>query len=162
MSPADWFWNGAGTVVRTVVLGVASYAALVVAVRLSGKRTLSKLNAFDLVVTVALGSTLASMLLSPSTALAQGVAAFATLIGLQTLVAWLSSRSERVDSLVKSTPTLLLYQGRILDDALRAERVTEEEVRTAIREAGLSRVSEVEAVVLESSGSLSCVRRPDS
>lgn len=160
MSPSEWFWNGADAIVRTVVLGVASYAALVVAVRLSGKRTLSKLNAFDLIVTVALGSTLATMLLSPSTALAQGVIAFATLIGLQTLIAWLSSRSDRVDGLVKSNPTLLLYRGRILYDALRAERVTEEEVRTAIREAGLARMSDVEAVVLESNGSLSCVRRP--
>lgn len=73
-------WEG---LVRTAVVGVCAYVALIVLLRASGKRTLSKMNAFDLIVTVALGSVMATVLLSKDTALAQGILAFALLISLQ-------------------------------------------------------------------------------
>ena len=79
--------------------------------RVSGKRTLTKMNAFDLVVTVALGSTLATVLLTKSVALAEGLTAFVLLIFLQFVLTWLSVRSRAVSRLVKSEPTLLVYQG---------------------------------------------------
>lgn len=75
------------------MLGVLSYTALVVLLRTSGKRTLSKMDAFDFVVTIALGSTLASVMLSKNTSWAQGVVAFGLLITLQYAVTWLSVRS---------------------------------------------------------------------
>lgn len=82
-------WQGLG---RVVVVGILAYAALVFFLRVSGKRTLTKMNAFDLVVTVALGSTLATVLLSKDVALAEGLIAFAVLIALQFAVTWLSVR----------------------------------------------------------------------
>lgn len=139
---------------RTAILGIFAYFSLVLSLRISGKRTLSKLNAFDLVVTVALGSSLATILLSKDTSLLQGVLAFGLLIGLQYVVAWLSTRSERVASLVKATPALLLYRGRILDDTLRRERLTKEELYVAARSSGLERLEQADAIVLESDGSL--------
>lgn len=84
------FFNGWSHLIRTLVVGVLAYVALVLFLRISGKRTLSKLNAFDLVVTVALGSTLATILLNQDIAPAQGALAFLLLIGLQFIVAWLS------------------------------------------------------------------------
>ncbi|HWL80919.1 MAG TPA: hypothetical protein VNR89_08200 [Roseomonas sp.] len=87
-----------------------AYAVLVLMLRISGKRTLAKLNAFDLIVTVALGSTPATVLLNKSAALTGGVLAFVLLAGLQYVVAWLSARSDRFDDLVKSEPTLLLHE----------------------------------------------------
>lgn len=86
-----WFdtWLGLW---RVAVVGMCAYAALVVFLRTSGKRTLAKMNAFDLVVTVALGSTLATVLLSKDVALVEGVLAFAVLIALQFGIAWLSVR----------------------------------------------------------------------
>jgi uncharacterized membrane protein YcaP (DUF421 family) len=77
---------------RTLLVGSLAYAALVVLLRLSGKRTLSKWNMFDLVVTVAFGSTLATALLSKDTSLMQGVAAFALLVALQWALTWASVR----------------------------------------------------------------------
>ena len=84
---------------------------LLLLLRVSGKRTLTKMNAFDLVVTVALGSTLATVLLTKSVALAEGLTAFMLLIFLQFVLTWLSVRSRAVSRLVKSEPTLLVYQG---------------------------------------------------
>lgn len=150
-------WAGLG---RTLVIGVLAYAALVLLLRISGKRTLSKMNAFDLVVTVALGSTLATVLLSKDIALAEGVLAFAVLIGLQYLLAWLSIRSKKIQGLVKSEPSLLVYQGRFLESAMLRERVAKVEALAAIRSQGISNVEEVEAVVLETDGTFSVIRKP--
>ena len=84
---------------------------LLLLLRVSGKRTLTKMNAFDLVVTVALGSMLATVLLAKSVALAEGLTAFVLLIFLQFVLTWLSVRSRAGSRLVKSEPTLLVYQG---------------------------------------------------
>lgn len=69
-------WYG---LLRVLVVGVSAYVRLVALLRLTGKRTLSKMNAFDLIVTVALGSTLATVLLSGDVALAEGMLALALL-----------------------------------------------------------------------------------
>lgn len=155
-------FNGWYALLRVVIVGVLAYAALVVLLRVSGKRTLSKMNAFDLVVTVALGSTLATVLLSRDVALAEGVLAFALLIGLQLGITWLSVRSPWVEGLVKAEPSLLCFQGRLLRDAMRRERVTEAEVHAAVRAQGLGDVEDAGAVVLETDGGLTVLPRDDS
>ena len=145
---------------RTALVGAIAYMALVLMLRVSGKRTLSKMNAFDFVVTVALGSTLATVLLSSSVSLVRGVLAFAVLIFLQFFITWLSVRSPGFRRLVKAEPTLLLHKGEFLRGAMRRERVTEEEVRAALRAQGVAAVEEVEAVVLETESSFSVVMKP--
>lgn len=147
-------WSG---IYRTVIVGVLAYVGLVLLLRISGKRTLTKLNAFDLVVTVALGSTLATILLTEKVALAEGLAAFATLIGLQFLVTWTSVRLGVVRRLVRSEPSLLLRDGELLRGAMSRERITEDEIRSAIRSAGIEDPSRVSAVVLEADGELSVI-----
>jgi uncharacterized membrane protein YcaP (DUF421 family) len=143
---------------QTAITGIAAYIALVTFLRVSGKRTLSKMNAFDLVVTVALGSTLAAILTSPDTLLAEGLVALGILIGLQYAVAWSSLRFRWFEGMVKSTPTLLVYRGEIRDDAMRSQRVTRDEVLAALRNAGVSDLAQAGAVVLETDGSLSVIR----
>ena len=155
------FFDGWTGLLRVVVVGVLAYAGLVVLLRVSGKRTLSKLNAFDVVVTVALGSTFATILLSSDVALAEGLVAFALLIGLQLAITWLSVRWPVVQGLVKAEPRLLLHRGRPLPEALRQERVTLEEIDAAIRAQGTASREQVDAVVLETDGSLSVLARVD-
>jgi uncharacterized membrane protein YcaP (DUF421 family) len=142
---------------RTLVVGVLAYVALIVVLRSSGKRTLSKMNAFDLVVTVALGSTLATILLSRDTPLADGVVAFLVLAGMQRLITEVSLRSPFVARLVKAEPRALLYRGKVLQDALREERVLEEELQAALRAQGFARYEDTDLVVLETDGSFTAV-----
>lgn len=141
--------------VRILGVGATSYLALVILLRISGKRTLTKLNAFDLVVTVALGSTLATVLLNKSVTLSEGVLAMALLIFLQFAITWLSVRSEKTRRLVKAEPTLIIRDGSLLENALRRERVTREEVLAALRSHGVTDVRSVAAAVLETDGSIS-------
>jgi len=149
-------WYG---LLRVVVMTACTYAALIAVVRLSGKRTLAKMNAFDLVVTVALGSTLATIILSRTVSLAEGVLALVLLVALQFAGAWGAVRSRRFRRLVKAEPTLLLHDGRLLADAMARQRVTASEVRQAIRSQGIGAVEDVAAVVLETDGTLSVLTR---
>ncbi len=144
-------WSG---ILRVVIVGVVAYLAVLVMLRASGKRTLAKLSAFDFVVTIALGSTLSTILLSADVALAEGITAMALLIALQYIVAWLSARSHRVQALVKSQPTLV-YRDGFLPAAMRAARVSENDLRQAARTSGRTDLSGVAAIVLESDGTIS-------
>ena len=147
-------WGGLG---RVLLVGIFAYAAVVLMLRVSGKRTLSKMNAFDFVVTIALGSTLASLLLSKDVPLAEGLLALALLIALQWVVAWLAVRSRGWRKLIKSEPRLLAFRGELNEGALREERITADEVDSALRKAGLAALSDVEAVVLETDGTVSVI-----
>lgn len=153
---SDWY-----ALMRTVVNGTLAYLGLMLLLRISGKRTLSKMNAFDLIVTVALGSTLATILLSREVALAEGLTALGLLVGAQYVITWASVRSKTVEKWVKADPTMLYYEGRFLESALRRERVTETEILAAVRNQGLPNMDRVGAVVLETDGGLTVLQRSD-
>jgi len=156
------FFDSFSGVGRVVVVGILAYGALILLLRCSGNRTLSKMNAFDFIVTVALGSTLATILLSDKVALVEGVAAFIVLIGLQYVVTWLSVRSSRISGLVKGQPVLLYYEGQWLDDQMRRARVVRAEILAAAREQGVSSFDDVLAVVLETDGTCAVVKASDA
>ncbi len=151
-----WFdsWADLGRILAT---GAAAYLSLVVVLRISGKRTLAKLNAFDFVVTVALGSTLATTVLDSATSWADGLTALALLAVLQLVVAWLGSRFPSIRTVVTARPTYLLRHGVVLEEALRAQRVTRTELCQAVRASGTGDLQEVAAVVLETDGTLSVI-----
>ena len=153
-----YFFDGWSGPLRTLVIGVLAYVMLIVFLRLSGKRTLSKMNAFDFIVTVALGSTLASILLSRDVTLLQGGLALAQLIGLQWLVTWSSVRVQWVRKVVTGEPALLLLHGELLPEVMRRNRITQAEVRAALRHAGLERLQDAAAVVLETDASFSVIK----
>jgi uncharacterized membrane protein YcaP (DUF421 family) len=157
MNWQDMFFQEWSGILRTLVVGVLAYVSLVLFLRISGKRTLAKLNAFDLVVTVALGSTLSAILLQESIALAEGATALVLLITMQYLVTFTSVRSEKFAKLVRSEPALLVRNGVFCDQAMRSERITRDEAMSAVRASGGRSLSEVECLILESDGTLSVV-----
>lgn len=162
MNISDFFFDGWTPILRTILIGLASYVSLIAMLRISGKRTLSKMNMFDWVVSVAMGSVMASALVSKTVSYSQALTAFATLIGGQFVVTWLSVRSEAVANLVKADPTILYYKGRFYEAAMRRERVPHEEILSAIRQSGQGAPSEIAAVLLESSGELIVMNEVDA
>ncbi|MBP3950777.1 DUF421 domain-containing protein [Bacillus suaedae] len=154
-------FNDWETIGRTLLVGILAYLGLIVVLRSSGKRTLSKMNAFDLVVTVALGSTLATILLNKNVALAEGITAFGVLVGMQYMIAWLSVRSSKVSRLVKSTPELLYYNDQFLRTVMKKKRVLEVEILQAARSNGIGSMSSVDAVILETDGRISIIKKSE-
>lgn len=157
----DWLFKGWSSLLRILVVGILAYAGLLLILRISGKRTLSKMNAFDLVVTVALGSTLSTIIVSRQTGVADGLMALALLVFLQYAVARLSLRWSVFKRLIKAEPTLLFHQGNYLNQAMRQQRVNKDEVLSAIRSAGAASTDAVLAVVLEPDGSFTVIQGND-
>jgi len=144
-------WAGIG---RILITGVLAYAALIVMLRTSGKRTLSKFNAFDFIVTICLGSMLSSIIITKSVPLIEGVVALALLIALQFAITWLSVRFKPFENLIKSNPQLLVHRGVYQDKAMRDERISKEEITAALHANGKQEMSAQTSVVLETDGSL--------
>lgn len=156
MPPSIFFqgWNGP---LRIVVVGVLSYAALVLILRLTGKRVLSKLNAYDLVVTIALGSTLSSIILDRSIALIEGLTAIAVLVLLQLAVSWTTAHRPSLRRLVTADPALLLSKGELRREVMKRERVVESEVLQAVRDKGGRELADADVVILQSDGSMAVI-----
>ncbi len=140
-----------------IALVVGSSAAMltgiVAYIRIAGLRSFSKMSSFDFAVTVAFGSLLASVAMSRSS-LADGLAAGATLLGVQVVVAIGRSRFG-LSSIVDNQPLLLMANGRMLTDNLRIARVTPDDIRAKLREANALDYDQVHAVVLETTGDIS-------
>lgn len=157
------FFAGWTSLIRTALITAMSYVLLIALLRAFGKRTLSKMNAFDLIVTIALGSTLASVAVSKDVSLADGATVFILLISFQFIITYWSVRSRWLNRLIKSTPTLLVYKGEMLISLMKRERIAEDEIRAIIREKGLSCLTDVSAVILETDGSLTVLHhRPEN
>ena len=155
------FFDSWESLLRTFIITVLAYLSLIAMLRISGKRTLTQLNAFDFIITIALGSAFATVMLSKDVVLADGLLALFLLIGLQYLITSLSSAFPSVKNMITDKPTLLLYKGIIDNKALRTQRITEEELKEAIRKKGMQDISKVGAVILETAGELTVLTEFD-
>ena len=123
--------SGLGPILRTAISTSASYLALIVLLRVAGQRTLAKWYAFDLIVTVALGSTFANTVLAKDITVAQAVVGFIILVGLQFVISWIVLHWSPMRQAVNSPPSLVLQDGEFRNDAMRSQRVAEADVRGA-------------------------------
>ncbi|MHB8994997.1 MAG: DUF421 domain-containing protein [Armatimonadota bacterium] len=157
----DVLFSGWGSLLRVLIMAVSAYAALVLMLRLVGKRALAKMSAFDLVVTVAMGSVLGSAATNQNVTLVNVLAAYAVLLGLQYLVSFGIQRLDWFERLVKAEPTLLLHRGELLHSALREERISEAELLQAVRLQGIGSLKQAAAVVLETDGTFTVIAGAD-
>ncbi|WP_213423408.1 DUF421 domain-containing protein [Bhargavaea massiliensis] len=153
------FFGGWEDIGRILSTGVISYVLLIVCLRISGKRSLSKMNMFDFVVTIALGSVLATTLLDKKTSLASGISALGLLLLLQFLVSWMTVRWKTARNLIKGSPEALYAHGAFREEAMRKTRVHRTEILQSVREQGIASLEQVEAVILETNGDLSVVKK---
>ena len=157
-------FQGWEPLLRTAIGTTITYVALIVLLRVAGQRTLAKWYAFDLIVTVALGSTFANTVLTNSITVSQSLVGFVILVGLQFITAFVVVRWSYFRVVINPRPTLVLHCGKFIHDAMRSQRVAEADVRAAVRQKGIDRVEDVGAVVLEADGTFSVIKqlRPDS
>lgn len=150
-------WESLGHVALCAMI---AFLALFLFIRISGKRTLAKLNAFDFVVSVSLGSTMSSMMLLKTT-ISEGAVALIIIILLQYFLAFLSKKSNILEKAINSTPSLLFYNGKFLEQNMARELITEEEIYSEVRQFRLQNMDDVWAVVLELNGEMSVIKKSD-
>ena len=156
----DWLFAPPGDILKVIALSAAAFLAVAVLFRLAGTRAAGQMNNFDWIVTVAQGAIVGSVALGANTSLAEGTAAVLTLLGFQYALNWAGVRSERLRKTVYTSP-VLLYHGGFLRETMKKERVTEGEVRGAVRAAGMPDWDDVGAVVLEPGGEFSVLPKAD-
>lgn len=149
-----WF-NGWQPLLRIIVVGICSYIALIVLLRSAGKRTLSRMNAYDMVITMALGSILGKVLLSPELSISESVMAMFLLVGLQYSMSEAMCRFRWVRKIISARPSILYHDGDYNRTAMRRERVDKDEVEAAMHEKCIGDITAVDLVILENNGELS-------
>ena len=148
-------WNIA---VRTVIV----YGAVLVGLRLAGKREIGQMTAFDLVVILLIANGVQTAMVGPNNSVTGGLVAAGTLIALNALVAFLRERISWLRRAVEGSPTLLVNDGRVIDGNLRRENIGVDEVLMALREHGIDDPANVRAAILETDGSISVVAKDNA
>lgn len=159
----DWSWITTtwSDAAMTAVSALGIYAAVVLYTRLAGLRSFSKMSSFDFAMTVAIGSLIATTVLTADPPLLRAAAALATLYLLQFGVAWLRVRFDAVGHTVDNQAVLLMEDGRILEDAMRRAAVSRSDLIAKLREANVLRLEQVRAVVMETTGDISVLHADD-
>jgi len=141
---------------RGLLLAALALAWVVLLVRINGLRSFSKMTNFDFVATVAVGSLLAGAAQSTGwPGLVQASAAMAGLFLVQRAVASIRKRSDGFEEAMQNEPILLMRDGQVFEDALAESRVARGDLIAKLREANVLDMSEVRAVVLETTGDIS-------
>lgn len=146
-----------------VALGTALiYVSMVAGIRIAGRRTVSQMSAFDFVITVALGSLLATTAVSKDVSFLHGLSALVTLLVLQTFVAFMRQRFDWFRRVADFRPKLLRDGGpTTLSRSPASAQLTQEELRSKLRQMGIFDYDEPVIVILEADGSLSVIREEE-
>lgn len=150
----DWITTSASTILFILVSTLGIYVTVIALTRLNGLRTYSKMSSFDFAITVAVGSVIASTVLSKTPSLSEGVVALAVLFMCQRVVSW-ARYHIAASRLVDNDPVLIMVGDTLFKDVLRNTRVTEDDVYGKLREANVLDFDEIHAVVLEATGDIS-------
>lgn len=152
------FYNGFEPIYTSIIMSVILYFSIVVLLRLSGKRTLSDLNAFDLLVTITMGSIAATTILSKDTSYVNGIASILTLIILQYVIAKSAVFSRAFSKLIRSKSTLVFYKGEYLEENMKKMRITKNDILQQARQHQGITSNQISSVILESNGKLSVIK----
>lgn len=149
-----YFGVSGGHLLAVFLSTIGIYFAVILFTRIAGKRSFSKMSSFDFAMTIAIGSIIGSTLLLASVNLSTGIVGLASVFLLQQLFAYLR-RYPSFGKLVENKPFLLMQGSEVLEDNLKRARVTKGDLRAKLREANVIRLSQVKAVVFETTGDIS-------
>lgn len=148
------------SVILIICSTIGIYLAVIILTRICGKRSFSKMSSFDFAMTVAVGSIIATTILSSTVQLIDGIVGLTAVYVLQIGIA-LGRRNKYVKKIVDNSPLLLMDGEKILDYNLRKARVSEGDLRSKLREANVTQLSQIKAVIFETTGDISVLHKED-
>ncbi|MDL4839956.1 DUF421 domain-containing protein [Aquibacillus rhizosphaerae] len=144
-----------------VLMGVIIYPTFLIIFRIFGKRSLTQVNMFDFIITVAYGNTLASILIIQSISYTEGVLLIFMLAVLQFIFSKLQTKFKPFWNLTKAKPIYLYSQGDFNQEAMKRERLKFEDLRSAVRKQGMVSFQQLDALILEGDGTITAVKKGD-
>jgi uncharacterized membrane protein YcaP (DUF421 family) len=142
-----------------VLRGSLVYLVLFLLFRFSGKRQAGQMTPFDLLLLLIISNAVQNAMVGSDTSLPGGLLVAAVLILWNQLLGWITSRSRRVEALVDGRPEVLVHNGQVFTDVLARNRLSLEELRSALRREGCFDLNEVAFAVLETNGAISVKTR---
>jgi len=152
-------WNMAVPWWEFVLRGVVIYLALIVLLRLTGKRQVGQLAPFDLVLLLVLSNSVQNSMNAGDNSLVGGLISAGTLVGVNWLVSIGTFRDKRLAAIVEGRPHVLIHNGRLFEQVLKQARLTHHELNAALRGAGVNCVEDVHSAILENNGTISVTPR---
>ncbi len=152
------WWIPEISIFEKILRSAIVYVFLLVAFRLLGKRQVGQLTPFDLIVLLIISNVLQNAMIGPDNSLTGGLIGATTVLGLNWIVARVTMASRKVERLVEGVPTILVHHGRVVEENLRRELISHEELLSALRKQGIFSISDVKVAVLEESGAVSVLR----
>jgi len=156
-----WFEASWTSIIAILLTALGIYLAIILFTRIAGKRSFSKMSSFDFAITVAIGSVLASTILFKPPSLVHAAVAMGTLFASQMLVAHFRGNSAVMRKLVDNEPLLLMKNTKIIEKNLEKAKVTHSDLRAKLREANVTQMTQVQAVVMESTGDIAVLHHDD-
>ena len=142
-----------------ILRAVAVYVFLVVVLRVAGRRELGQMTSFDLVLLLVLSNAVQNSINAGDNSLVGGLVSAITLVMVNWLVGYAVYHVPLLERLVQGSPTRIVTDGKVHVGALRRERITLQELRSALRKQGVMSISECKRVILEPDGTLSAVKK---
>ncbi len=158
---SKWYFSPLSDLWPILLSAIVIYIALIVCTRIAGKRSFSKLSSFDFAITVSIGSVIASTILSASVSIMQGITGLIALYTIQ-MGAAILRRFSWFRNTIDNSPLLLMEGEKIFHENLKKARVTEDDLRSKLREANVIQLNQIKAVVFESTGDISVLHNHES
>mgnify|MGYP003674785611 CR=1 FL=1 len=149
------------TVGQMCIAAILIYLYIMFITRVAGKRTFAKMTSFDFAVTIAMGSILADAVNKPLSSLFPAFISLALLAGLQVLFSKILSSSDKAQKVLTNTPIVLMKDGEIYEENLRKALVSRSDLMGKLREANVLQLSQVKAVIFETTGDVSVLHTKD-
>lgn len=160
MGQVSWhFVLPEASVLQLLLRAVAVYIFLIVALRMAGRREMGQLTTFDLVLLLILSNAVQNSINAGDNSLGGGMVSAFVLLAINWMVGWATYRWRWLDRLVQGRPVRIVTEGRLHRRALARERITLEELRSALRKQGIEGLRECQQIVLEADGTLTAVRK---
>ena len=157
MDDTTFLWNGLQPIIRIVLVGFTAYIAIVLILRISGKRTLARMSGFDFVIAVAVGAVFGRTLTTKDLSISETLTAFLLLAVLQLIFAYFEGKSRKFKRFFNTSPTVLFRNGEFIKENLKKERLDESKVLFAARKKGFGSMDDVAVVILEIDATLSVI-----
>ncbi len=140
---------------RIIGSTLAVYVLIVVAIRIFGKKELAQLSVVDLVFILLISNAVQNAMVGPDSTLSGGLVAASTLFLVNYTLKYLQFRFPKFGKMVQGEATMLVYQGKVLEDHLKKSKISYDELMEAVREHGIDSVYNVDLAIMEVDGSIS-------
>jgi uncharacterized membrane protein YcaP (DUF421 family) len=154
-------WNVTEPMLEIVARTAVVYAVILIGIRLTGKREVGQMTPFDLALLLLISNAVQNAMTGTDTSVLGGVIAAVTLLLMNVVLSRVAWKNKRARQLIEGSPTLLVHNGKLLEEHLAKEHINPESLHQALREHGVASISDVSLAVLEIDGSISVLKYDD-